>query len=117
MAEKGPIEDTHRLVSIHILEILNKYTDRQHTMCQVELMQKLKEEYDDRISRHTCSYYLAELRLGGYIMGQRGVYANCRFSDKGIKELYDDLINGKKFSQEEAEKIIKYLMYPKKMEL
>ena len=25
MAEKGPIEDTHRLVSIHILEILNKY--------------------------------------------------------------------------------------------
>ena len=117
MAEKGPIEDTHRLVSIHILEILNKYTDREHTMCQVELMQKLKEEYDDRISRHTCSYYLAELRLAGYIMGQRGVYTPYRFSYEEVKKLYDDLVSGKAFSKEEAEQLIEYLMYPKTMNL
>ena len=117
MAEKGPIEDTHRLVSIHILEILNKYTDREHTMCQVELMQKLKEEYDDKISRHTCSYYLAELRLAGYIMGQRGVYTPYRFSYEDVKKLYDDLVSGKTFSKEEAEQIVGYLLYPKKMEL
>ena len=77
-------EQSHRLLSIHILEILNKYTDRKHTMSQAELMQKLEDEYGEKISRHTCSDYLKEIRLAGYIKGARGVYTPFRFSKEEI---------------------------------
>ena len=50
-------------------------------------------------------------------MGKRGVYTPYRFSYEDVKKLYDDLVSGKTFSKEEAEQIVGYLLYPKKMEL
>lgn len=106
-------EQSHRLISIYILEILNKYTDIKHTMSQKELMQRIHDEYGIYMSRHTCSSYLMELRLGGYIKGARGVYTAYRFGEEDLKNLYGDLVSGKIFSKEEANQLIKYLMYPK----
>ena len=34
-------DNTNRLLSIHILEILNKYSDAKNTMSQVEIINKL----------------------------------------------------------------------------
>ena len=36
-------DNTNRLLSIHILEILNKYSDAKNTMSQVEIINKLEE--------------------------------------------------------------------------
>lgn len=110
-------EQSHRLLSIYILEILNKYTDQKHTMCQKELMQRIYDDYGIYMSRHTCSDYLMELRRGGYLKGTRGVYTPYKFSDEYLKGLYADLVSGKTFSKEEAEQLIEYLMYPKTMNL
>ena len=45
MAEKGPIEDTHRLVSIHILEILNKVKNNDVLPKDIETnLKALKKE-------------------------------------------------------------------------
>lgn len=110
-------EQSHRLLSIYILEILNKYADQKHTMCQKELMQRIYDEYGIYISRHTCSDYLIELRRRGYIKGTRGVYTAYRFGEEDLKNIYGDLVSGKTFSKEEAEQLIEYLMYPKTMNL
>lgn len=64
-------EQSHRLLSIYILEILNKYTDKEHPMFQAELMDRLKKEYGLKITRHTCLDYLIELRISGYIKGAK----------------------------------------------
>ena len=102
-------DNTNRLLAIHIMEILNKYSDASHTMSQAELMKRLEEEYNDKISRHTCSDYLRELRSNGYIIGARGVYRKDLFSERELRTLIDGVMYGKHIPEKEAKILIEKL--------
>ena len=40
-----------KLIIINILDILNKYTDVEHTLSQKEIQQKLESEYSMKVDR------------------------------------------------------------------
>lgn len=103
------MDNSNRLLAIHILEILNEHSNAKHTMSQAELMERLKDKYGDDISRHTCSDYLKELRDGGYISGLRGVYRNDLFSERELRTLIDGVMYGKHIPEKEAKVLIEKL--------
>lgn len=100
------MESSNRLLAIHILELLNEYSDSSHTMSQAELMEHLEDKYGDVISRHTCSDYLKELRLEGYIVGARGVYRKDLFTERELRTLIDGVMYGKHIPEKEAKILI-----------
>lgn len=103
------METSNRLLAIHIMEILNEHSDAKHTMSQAELMERLKDKYGDDISRHTCSDYLKELRLEGYIAGARGVYRKDLFTERELRTLIDGVMYGKHIPEKDAKILIKKL--------
>jgi len=96
------MDTTNKLISIHMLEILNAHSNATHKMGQEELMQRLESEYGERISRHTCSDYLKELRDKGYVLGSRGVYRNDVFTERELRTLIDGVMYGKHIPQKDA---------------
>lgn len=103
------MESSNRLLAIHIMEILNEHSDAKHTMSQAELMERLEEKYGDVISRHTCSDYLKELRLEGYIAGARGVYRKDLFTERELRTLIDGVMYGKHIPEKDAKILIEKL--------
>lgn len=103
------MDTSNRLLSVHIMEILNEYSSKDHTMSQAELMDKLVYKYGENISRHTCSDYLSELRDNGYISGKRGVYRNDLFTERELRTLIDGVMYGKHIPEKEANELIKKL--------
>lgn len=100
------MNSSNRLLAIHIMEILNEYSDAKHTMSQIELMQKLEDVYDVKISRHTCSDYLRELRDAGYIVGKRGIYRKDLFTERELRTLIDGVMYGKHIPEKNAKQLI-----------
>lgn len=103
------MESSNRLLAIHIMEILNEHSDAKNTMSQAELMERLEDKYGDIISRHTCSDYLKELRLEGYIAGIRGVYRKDLFTERELRTLIDGVMYGKHIPEKEASVLIEKL--------
>lgn len=95
-----------RIVAIHILDILNEHSDSKHPMSQNELMERLDNEYGVKISRHTCSDYLRELRNNGYIEGNRGIYRKDLFTERELRTLIDGVMYGKHIPEKEARVLI-----------
>ncbi|MDO4501538.1 MAG: WYL domain-containing protein [Erysipelotrichaceae bacterium] len=98
--------ESNRLLAIHIMELLNNYSSSSNTMSQAEIMERLLIDYGDKISRHTCSDYLKELRDSGYIAGNRGVYRVDLFSERELRTLIDGVMYGKHIPEKEAKVLI-----------
>lgn len=109
MKARIPMEKNNRLLSIHILEILNEHASVNNTMSQKDLMYYLEKYYNEKISRHTCSDYLKELRNNGYIKGNRGVYRVDLFSERELRTLIDGVMYGKHIPEKEAASLMEKL--------
>lgn len=55
-----------KLIIINILDILNKYTDAEHTLSQKEIQQKLESEYSMKVDRKAVKRNLMNLIDFGY---------------------------------------------------
>ena len=58
-----------KLIIMNILDILNKYTDEEHTLTQKEIQQKLKTEYNMDVDRKAVKRNLMNLEEFGYAIG------------------------------------------------
>ncbi|SCZ81339.1 helix-turn-helix transcriptional regulator [Pseudobutyrivibrio xylanivorans] len=97
------------LIDIYILEILEKYADKNHKMTQDKLLKLLTEEYGLECTRNTLSRYLLALRDEGYIAGERGVYKINKFSDEELRLLIDGVLFGQHIPAEDAKVMIEKL--------
>ena len=55
-----------KMLIIHILEILKKYTDEDHRLSQKEIADILRTEYDEIVDRKTVKRNLMDLIDFGY---------------------------------------------------
>lgn len=101
--------DNNKLISIHILEILNEHSNPNHKITQEDIMFYLERDYGERIVRRTCSDYLKELRNAGYISGTRGVFRVDLFTERELRTLIDGVMYGKHIPEKDANVLIKKL--------
>lgn len=95
------------LIDIYILEILEKYSNKDHKMTQDELISRLAEyPYEISVHRNTLRTYLDELRDCGYIKGTRGIYSINRFSDQELRLLIDGVLFGQHIPKDVARNLI-----------
>lgn len=94
------------LIDIYILEILEKYADKNHVMTQKKLIQLLRDEYEVECSRNTLSKYLSALRSDERIAGVRGIYKVNKFSDEELRLLIDGVLFGQHIPAEDAKTLI-----------
>ncbi|MCH5344271.1 MAG: WYL domain-containing protein [Acetatifactor sp.] len=97
------------LIDIYILEILEKYADKEHKLSQKQIIFYLEREYRLTLTRKTLSGYLAELRDDGYIEGERGVYKVNKFADNELRLLIDGVLFGQHVPQRNAYGLIQKL--------
>lgn len=97
------------LIDIYILEILEKYADKNHKMMQKKLLKLLLEEYGVSCSRNTLATYLSALRADGRIAGERGIYKVNKFSDEELRLLIDGVLFGQHIPVEDAKILIEKL--------
>lgn len=101
--------NSKRLISIFILEILDRYSDSKRRLSQKEILSYLDKEYNIIITRKTLSEYINEMRNAGYIKGVRGVYNEKRFSDNELRLLIDGVLFGQHVPEKNANVLINKL--------
>lgn len=97
------------LISIYILEILEKYSCSRAKITQTDIIRYLDRDYNINVTRKTLSTYLQELREGGYITGKRGICKVNRLDDNELRLLIDGVLFGQHIPQKEAEQLISKL--------
>lgn len=101
--------EKRRLLSVYILEILNKYSSSQSALSQKDILMYLDKEYGVEITRKTLSEYLNELRDKNFIVGQKGVYKEKIFSDNELRLLIDGVLFGQHIPEPAANELISKL--------
>lgn len=94
------------LIDIYILEILETHASENRKMTQEQLINRLDNDYQIKVSRRTLSDYLSALREQNYIAGYRGFYKVNKFSDTELRLLIDGVLFGKHIPEEKASEII-----------
>lgn len=97
------------LIDIYILEILEKYADKQHRLSQSQILFYLENDYRLTLTRKTLSGYLEELRDNGYIIGRRGISKVNKFEDNELRLLIDGVLFGQHVPQKDAYGLIQKL--------
>lgn len=97
------------LIDIYILEILEKYADKQHRISQAQILFYLENDYRLTVTRKTLSGYLNELRDDGYIDGRRGICKVNKFEDNELRLLIDGVLFGQHVPQKDAYGLIQKL--------
>ncbi len=97
------------LIDLYILEILEKYADKQHRLSQSQILFYLENDYRLTVTRKTLSGYLSELRENGYIEGKRGIYKVNLFEDSELRLLIDGVLFGQHVPQKDAYGLIQKL--------
>ena len=98
-----------KLIPIYVLEILKRYSTKQKTLTQAEILHYLDKDYNIEITRNTLSTLLDELRDDDYVRGRRGVYYENPFSVQELRLLIDGVLYGQHIPEEEAGIIIEKL--------
>ncbi len=97
------------LISIYILEILEKHSSSKDKLTQTDILKYLDEDYNIVVTRKTLSTYLLELREDGYIKGKRGICKVNRLDDNELRLLIDGVLFGQHIPQKDAEQLISKL--------
>lgn len=97
------------LLSVYILEILERYASCKHRLYQRDIQYYLDANYGIELSRNTLSQYISELRDRGYIKGNRGIYKVNRFDDHELRLLIDGVLFGQHIPKKDAEELISKL--------
>lgn len=121
---------TKKLLILHILDILQKYTDEEHRLSQKEIQDILKKEYEMPVDRKAIKRNLLNLIEYGSSIEYREVSRKEIFrkksvvsdedsldlEDKGIPEddlLWTDFYLKQKFTNEELRLLIDSLLFSK----
>lgn len=111
-----------KLLIINILDILRKYTDREHTLSQHEIMEFLENEYGMKADRKTVKRNLINLMEFGYDLGYSesfrinkegeeetilsNWYLNREFEDSELRLLIDSLLFSKHIPYSQCKQLI-----------
>ncbi|MBR6030157.1 MAG: WYL domain-containing transcriptional regulator [Clostridia bacterium] len=61
-----PTDSGKKVIILYILQILQRYTDRDHSLTQQQIMEKLRSDYDVEVNRATVRRNLSDLIDAGY---------------------------------------------------
>ena len=109
-----------KFAPLYILQILEKYTDENHTLTYEEICEKL-EKCGFPMERKAVSRYAEDLKEIGFkihgvgerdengkkVKTRRGIWLEKDFSDENLQMLIDSVLYSKYISQVEAEALIK----------
>ena len=96
-----------KMLILNILDILNKYTDEDHRITQMEILNKLKTEYDMDVNRKSIKPNIMDLIEAGYDINYtekpRGnndstltdFYINRSFTDEELRLVVDSLLSSR----------------------
>lgn len=101
-----------KLALVRILQILQKYSDRDHPLRQEDIVQRLKQEYGLTIERKAIGRNLSLLREAGFEIksARAGSYLDERtFTDAELRILIDGVLSSKyitaKYSRDLIDKL------------
>ena len=100
-----------KALNMLILEILEQYTDSDHPLTQMEIVDLLEKNYGVPCTRQTVKNNLMLLGEMGYeISMEGGIYLMSRqFENAELRMLIDSVLFSRTLSGEEAERLIKKL--------
>ena len=102
--------DKHN-ANLCILEILRKYTDKDHTITQQEILRRLKDEYDLSIDRRSVKSNIDFLIAAGYEIETEGGYRLITrdLEDAELQLLIDSVLFSKYLSANQATELTEKL--------
>ena len=100
-----------KALNMLILEILEQYTDSDHPLTQMEIVDLLEKNYGVPCTRQTVKNNLMLLKNMGYDISMRGgIFLKSRLFDNAeLRMLIDSVLFSRTLSGEEAERLIKKL--------
>ena len=98
-------------LNLLILEILEQYTDNDHRLTQLEIVDLLEKNYGVKCTRQTVKNNLVLLEdMGHEISMQDGIYLMSRqFDDAELRMLIDSVLFSRTLSAAQAERLIEKL--------
>ena len=103
-----------KIIILYILLILRNYTDKDHTMTQQQIADKLLSEYNLKVNRATVKRNLEDLIDARYPIEFREVSRSRRDPQTGEKEesiIYTDLYYDHDFTESELHMLIDGLLF------
>ena len=99
--------DKHN-TNLYILQILKKYTDKDHVLTQQEVLRYLKQEYDLTIDRRSVKSNIEYLQEAGYEIETDGGYRLITrdLEDSELQMLIDSVMFSKYLSGQQASQLI-----------
>ncbi len=100
-----------KLYLLYILEILRKYSDRDHTLTHAEIIARMKQDYGIECERKAVARNLGDLQDLGYEIGyDKGYYLITRdFDDSELRLLIDSVLCSKYIPGRQAASLIERL--------
>ena len=103
-----------KIIILYILQILQKYTDANHSMTQQQIAEKLLEDYGLEVNRATIRRNIEDLIDAEYDIQYREVSRSHTDKKTGVKEettIYTDLYYEHDFSEPELHMLIDGLLF------
>ena len=108
------VESGKKAIILYILQILQRYTDAEHTMTQQQIMDRLRDEFQLEINRATVRRNLSDLIDAGYNIQYTEVVRTQRSRVTGETEenvIYTDLYYEHDFTEPELHMLIDGLLF------
>lgn len=101
-----------KMLPIYLIEVLKNYSDYNHRLLQRDIIQYIKNNYNESFERKAISRCIDELIDFGYdIVRERGYYLDTRKFDKTeLNYLIDVLLNSQTLTQNQARNIADKLL-------
>ena len=99
------------LLPLYLMEIFQKYTDSDHRLTQLELIQRIKSDYDVEVERKAVARNITLLQAQEYdIIKDQGYYlAERTFDDSELRLLIDSLLFSRHIPIKQCKELIKKL--------
>ena len=107
-------ESGKKIIILHILQILRRYTDAGHTMTQQQIAEKLRSDYGLEVNRATVKRNITDLIDAGYDIQYTEVTRTHTDRKTGLKEentIYTDLYFEHEFTEPELHMLIDGLLF------
>ncbi len=108
------IDGGKKISILYILNILKKYTDKNHPMTQQQIMDKLLSDYDMAVDRGTIKSNVMDLIDTGFLTGYKTITRYTVNKETGEKEeniIYTNLYYEHDFEESELHMLIDGLLF------
>ena len=109
-----PADSGKKVIILYILQILQRYTDEEHTMTQQQIMERLRSDYGLEVNRSTVKRNLSDLIDAGYDIQYAEVVRSQVNRTTGETEeniIYTDLYYEHDFTEPELHMLIDGLLF------